>query len=464
MRVRQTVCVQGLGFVGAAMAAAVARARDAAGEPYFDVIGVDLPNDAGRERIDAINAGRFPFTTVDQQLVDAVALGHDTGNLRATADATVYADADVIIVDVNLDLQSTAAGPQLALDGLRRAVRAVAAHVRPGALVLVETTTPPGTTERIVAPEIRTALEARGLPGDAVLVAHSYERVMPGADYLDSIVNYWRVYAGCTPQAADAAEAFLSRVINVAKYPMTRLASPTASETAKVLENSYRAVTIAFMEEWARFAENVGVDLFAVVEAIRKRPTHSNIRQPGFGVGGYCLTKDPLFASLASRDIFGDARDFPFCRQAVELNNAMPLVSVDRLERELGGLNGRTVLLLGISYRPDVGDTRYSPSQVFVEAAVSRGAVVTCHDPLVDEWPEVGAMATVARSLPSPAGFDAVVFGVAHRTYQALDLAHWLAGARPLVLDANGVLSDGQRRAAREAGCRCYSIGRGLES
>ena len=446
------------------MAAAVARARDGAGQPCFNVIGVDLSNAAGRDRIDAINAGRFPFTTVDQQLVEAVTLAHATGNLRATADPEVYAGADVIICDVNLDLQTTSDGPSLALEGLRKAVGAVAAHIRPGTLLLVETTTPPGTTERIVAPEMRAGLEARGLPGDAVLIAHSYERVMPGADYLDSIINYWRVYAGCTPEAADAAEAFLSRVINVAKYPLTRLASPTASETAKVLENSYRAVTIAFMEEWARFAENVGVDLFSVVDAIRKRPTHSNMRTPGFGVGGYCLTKDPLFATLASRDIFGDERDFPFCRQAVALNNAMPLVSVDRLERELGSLEGRSVLLLGISYRPDVGDTRYSPSETFVDAALGRGATITCHDPLVEEWPEMAGKVTVARTLPSPAGFDAVVFGVAHRAYQALDLPRWLSGACPLVLDANGVLSNAQRRAVRAAGCRCYSIGRGFEA
>lgn len=444
------------------MAAAVAKARDAARQPVFDVVGVDLPTPGGLDRIAAINAGRFPFTTVDQQLIDAVQDGRAAGNLRATADPAIYAQADVVIVDVNLDLRTTEAGPALALDGLRHAVRDVATHVKPGALVLVETTTPPGTTEKIVAPEIAAVLQSRGLSPDAVLIAHSYERVMPGAEYLDSIINYWRVYAGCTPQAADAAEAFLSKVINVTQFPLTRLASPTASETAKVLENSYRAVNIAFIEEWARFAEGVGVDLFTVIDAIRKRPTHSNMRQPGFGVGGYCLTKDPLFAGLASRDIFHADRDFPFSRQAVALNNAMPLVSVDRLEQELGGLRDKSVLLLGVSYRPDVGDTRYSPSAIFLEEAQKRGARVTCHDPLVTEWPEVSA--TLAAALPSPQGVDAVVLAVAHRDYQQIDVRGWLGDARPLILDANRVLTDAQRRAAIDAGCRCYSIGRGLES
>ena len=140
-----------------------------------------------------------------------------------------------------------------------------------------------------------------------------------------------------------------------------------------MFENSYRAVNIAFIEEWARFAETVGIDLFSVVEAIRKRPTHANLRQPGFGVGGYCLTKDPLFAHLAAREIWHqDDLDFPFCRQAVCLNNDMPLVSLNKLEAQLGGLAGRTILLLGLSYRADVGDTRHSPSERFHTEARAR--------------------------------------------------------------------------------------------
>ena len=167
------------------------------------------------------------------------------------------------------------------------------------ALVILETTVPPGTCERVVAPELAAALQRRGLQRDAFLLAHSYERVMPGEDYLASITHFWRVYAGHTPEAADACERFLAQVINVDEYPLTRLASTTASEIAKVMENSYRATNIAFIEEWARFAEAVGVDLFGVINAIRVRPTHSNIRQPGFGVGGYCLTKDLLFPGIA---------------------------------------------------------------------------------------------------------------------------------------------------------------------
>ncbi|MDH3791643.1 MAG: nucleotide sugar dehydrogenase [Rhodospirillales bacterium] len=463
---RPVVCIQGLGFVGAAMAAAVARARDGAGRPFFNVLGVDLDTGRGRAAMDSLNAGRFPFATGDSALGGAVAAAHETGNLVATSDPAAYGLGKVILVDVNLDLDPTAAGPdgtapRLELDGFRRAIRTVGENMTPGALVIVETTVPPGTCERVAAPELAAAFGARGLGAEDFLLAHSYERVMPGTRYLDSIVNYWRVYAGHSPAAAEACRDFLSRIVNVAAYPLRCLSSTTASETAKVLENSYRAVNIALIEEWGRFAEAVGVDLFEVVEAVRQRPTHSNIRQPGFGVGGYCLPKDPLLALAAARQIFdrGDL-DFPFCRMAVEVNRAMPRVSVDALQRLLGGsLEGSRVLLLGVSYRPDVADTRATPAALFVTEAGRRGARVLLHDPMVRDWPELALK--VPQALPDPGEIDALVFAVAHEDYRRLELGDWLNGARPAVLDANNVLTPEQAEDLRALGCPMASIGRG---
>ena len=118
---------------------------------------------------------------------------------------------------------------------------------------------------------------------------------MPGPDYLDSILNNWRVYSGHTNKSEALCEEFLSTIINTNKYPLTKLSSLTSSEMAKIMENSYRAVNIAFIEEWARFSEKIGTNSFEIINAIRKRPTHNNIRQPGFGVGGYCLTKGSIF-------------------------------------------------------------------------------------------------------------------------------------------------------------------------
>lgn len=454
------VAVQGLGFVGAAMAIAVASAVDEAGDARFDVHGVDLDDPAGRSRVEALEAGRFPFETTDDALVEALEAARVRGNLHAGTDPSVYGRAEVIVVDVPLDIDWRADEPALRLAGFEAAIRTVGRHVTPGALVLVETTVPPGTTERIVVPLLAEELSARGLDPDSVLVAHSYERVMPGADYFDSIVRYWRVYAGHDDRAAKAAEAFLTQVIDIDAFPLTRVSGTTASETAKVLENTFRATTISLMEEWGRFAEMAGVDLFEVVDAIRLRPTHANLRTPGFGVGGYCLTKDPLFARLASEQLFDRPVEFPVSTAAVRINDDAPRTSLERVANALGGsVAGRRILLAGISYRQDVGDTRYSPSETFVRAALDAGAEVVAHDPLVSHWEELGW--DTPADLPSAAGFDAVVFAVPHHHYRDLDLTRWLGGATPVVVDGFDVLGAAGRSELESLGCVVISIGRG---
>ncbi len=459
---RAVVCVQGLGFVGAAMAAAIASARGADGAPHFDVIGVELNTAQGRERAQRLHGGAFPFACPDPNIANALAAAHRAGNLVATTDPAAFGLAHVAVVDVHLDIADGGDGPpRIALGVFEEAVRTLGRELPPGALVVVETTVPPGTCANLAAPALAAELAARHLPNDALLIAHSYERVMPGPDYFDSIVNFWRVYAGHTPAAADACAAFLSRVVDVKKYPLRRLGSTTASETGKVLENSYRAVNIAFIEEWARFAEAAGVDLFEVIGAIRDRPTHNNIRQPGFGVGGYCLTKDPLFAPAAvARYMPGRPLDFPFCATAMAVNRRMPVTNLDRIEALAGGLAGKSLILLGVAYRSEVDDTRHAASEIFYREAERRGARIVCQDPYVRRWPELGL--AIDEALPDPRQADVVVLAVPHRAYRELDLAAWLGAARPLVYDCDNVLSDATRAALRAVGLRVESTGRGL--
>jgi nucleotide sugar dehydrogenase len=457
---RPIVCVQGLGFVGAAMAVAVASARNAAGAPIYNVIGVDVPTPTGVSRSDALNRGIFPFATMDANISEKTRQAHAAANLSACTDAAVFGSAAVIIVDVALDVLWTMERPTLDLESFRSAIRSVGACMRPDALVIIETTVPPGTTARVVAPTLRHELTRRRLPTQEFLLAHSYERVMPGDAYFDSIVNMWRVYAGLDARSSDACELFLNSVINVADYPLTRLSDTTASELAKALENAFRAVTIAMMQEWGSFAETVGVDLFEVVDAVRMRSTHINMRIPGFGVGGYCLTKDPLLGELAAREVFKFEHPFPFASMAVATNREMPQHALNRLRSLLGGsLHAKHLLLLGLCYRQDIGDTRHSPSEVFFKAALEQGAHVRVHDPLVDYWPEQAI--AVPREMPPAAQFDAVVLAVPHRDYKRFDYRDWLNGHRLLFLDAFDVLSAEQRNELRSAGCCVESIGRG---
>ena len=223
----------------------------------------------------------------------------------------------------------------------------IAHHIPEGTLLIIESTVPPGTCEKIIYPMIKDIFEKRSLNIDNFCLAHSYERVMPGKNYLSSIINFWRVFSGINKKSEKKCEEFLSKVINTDEYPpppppppLTCLQNTIASETGKILENSYRAVNIAFMEEWGRFAEHTGIDIYEIIDAIRMRPTHSNMRQPGFGVGGYCLTKDPLFAKIAARDIFKiDGHDFPFSSQSVNINSKMPKVTFRKIEEYFKGKN-----------------------------------------------------------------------------------------------------------------------------
>ncbi len=461
---RTTVCVQGLGFVGMAMAIAVADAKDKNGEPFYNVIGVDLPNEVGLEKITAINNGELPLVSNDEDLLAAFNRVMDQGNLKATSDPKVYGSASIVVVDIHLDVIELEDGTHSAsFGGFRKALQTVGAEVQPGTLILVETTVPPGTCEKVVVPELNTAMAGRGYEEGSLLIAHSYERVMPGKEYYKSIVKFWRVYSGATEEAADAAEAFLSKVIDVENFPLTRLHSTTASETAKVLENSYRAANIALIQEWGVFAEAVGVDLFQVLDAIRVRPTHNNIRQPGFGVGGYCLTKDPHFVDIGARELFDiPDMDFSFCKQAMAANKKMPLTALKKVKKQLGGnLSGKIILLLGISYRQDVGDTRYSPSEPFVVIAENEGAEVICHDPLVDFWEELDRPVFV--DIPSPEGIDAVVFAVQHKEYQELDIVKWVETNDLVLLDANNVLTKNQLSDIVKHDLNIEFIGKGIK-
>jgi nucleotide sugar dehydrogenase len=456
-----TVCVQGLGFVGIAMAIAIASARDGDNKPIYNVIGIDLPNKQGIQKVDKLNSGALPIEATDPKLVDYLEKAHKSNNFAASVDSNLFKLADIVLVDIHLDVIEEPGAFSMGLNPFREAIKTLGKSIRQDCLVIVETTVPPGCCQNLVLPELELQFVERGLDSSAIQLAHSYERVMPGKDYLDSIINYWRVYSGHDKKAADRCEAFLSNIINTRDYPLTRLHNTTASETAKVLENSFRAMNIAFIDEWSRFAEAVGIDLFQVTDAISTRPTHKNIMKPGFGVGGYCLTKDPLFAKLSAKEFFSKDIDFPMSTGAVKINREMPLASLtvlnELLENDLGG---KKILLMGVSYRQDVGDTRYSPSETFLKRARENGAIVDFHDPLVDVWEELGE--NVMKEIPNASEYDAVIFAVPHKEYKEINFKEWLQNVNVVVLDACNVISEQARSYFRSEGIKYFTIGRGV--
>jgi UDP-N-acetyl-D-glucosamine dehydrogenase len=266
------------------------------------------------------------------------------------------------------------------------------------------------------------------------------------------------VYSGVDDASADATERFLRTIVRTDEYPLTRLGGTNATEMAKVLENSYRAANIAFMVEWSRFAEDAGVNLYEVVQAIRMRPTHRNMMLPGIGVGGYCLTKDPLLASWARRSLFGSPEGLEQSVQGVRINDRMPVFAYEFLRRWIGDrhVSPPRVLLLGVSYRSDVGDTRFSPVEGFYRCLVRDGCRVALHDYFVPFWEETGQ--PVAQDLDAVLDddHDVIAITTAHSAYRDVDglVERLLRLRRPTrVLDTLGLLtaSEIERLSGRHA-------------
>ncbi|MEI9806570.1 MAG: nucleotide sugar dehydrogenase [Bacteroidota bacterium] len=452
---KKVVVVQGLGFVGSVMALVVANALT---EEYA-VIGIDLPAPFSYWKIQSINEGVFPVVADDPKIELFYKKAREKKNLYATCDPYAYSKADIIIVDINLDVKKKSDSEghledySVDLTPFKKAITSIGTHCKPDILVLVETTVPPGTSQKVVRPILEECLQKRGLPTGQLKTGHSYERVMPGPKYIDSIQNFYRVFSGTDEASADATEKFLRTVISTDEYPLTRLGNTQATEMAKVLENSYRAMNIAFMVEWSRFAEEAGVDIYEVVNAIRMRPTHKNIMLPGLGVGGYCLTKDPLLASWAKMNLFGSEEPLKQSEKGVHINDQMPLFAFQYLQSQYKApLKGKKVLMLGVSYLNDVGDTRFTPVQGLFERLVDAGADVTLHDPHVVYWEEkeIKVNNDLDELLQQP--YDVVIISTGHKEYRSNPklISTLLSHPASFVYDTIGVLSNEQIRTLKE--------------
>lgn len=492
---REIVVVMGVGFVGAVMAAVVADAEDGKGNSTKFVIGMQRPSTRSFWKIPLLQRGISPINTEDPEvalIIDRCVNKKETLTATYTYDALKL--ADVVIVDVQCDYLKESLGNvkngRADMEALEESLEIIAANIDPKALVLIETTVAPGTTEQIAYPIIKKMFRKRGITSDPIL-AHSFERVMPGKNYVSSIRDFWRVCSGVNEEAARRVVKLLNEVINTDEYPLTVLDRPIESETAKIVENSFRATILAFLDEWSLFAEQNGVDLIKVINAIKVRPTHSNIIFPGPGIGGYCLPKDGGLGVWAYRHIHGfEDEIFKITPLAIDINDTRGL-HVAQLTRDALRNMGRPiasaeVLVLGASYREDVGDTRYSGSELMVRRLTEMGAELKVHDPYALHWWEFEKQDEYPASSHSLkrffrgqerlkdlrveqdlkkalAGVDALIFAVRHQPYLNLDPNEVVesVGGPIAVIDCFGILNDEKIKRYFELGCEVKGLGRG---
>jgi UDP-N-acetyl-D-glucosamine dehydrogenase len=416
---RATVAVIGLGYVGLPLAIALAATGN-------KVIGFDIDP----EKAAALNEGRSYIGHIaDERVRDICARGFE-----ATADISRLNAADAILICVPTPL-SRNREPDLSY--VVSTAKALAPHLREGQLVVLESTTYPGTTVEVLKP----VLEAGGLRSEETLfLAYSPEREDPGSNFTVSRIP--KVIGADGPRAAEAASSLYSQFVE----RVVPVSSTQTAEAVKLTENIFRAVNIALVNELKLVYGAMGIDVWEVIEAARTKPFGFMPFYPGPGLGGHCIPIDPFYLTWKAREFEAPVR---FVELAGEINTAMPRVVVDRLAAALDahtgkGLNGARVLVVGLAYKKNVDDMRESPALRIIELLESRGAVTDYHDPFIPVIGPTREHAALAGRKSAPldpaavAGYDVVLIVTDH---DGIDWDALVAAARLVVDTRNATKS-----------------------
>jgi UDP-N-acetyl-D-glucosamine dehydrogenase len=402
-----TVGVIGLGYVGLPLVVGFAEAGD-------NVVGLDVDP----QKVSAVKAGESYVEDISSERLGAV-----LPSIKATTRYADLAQTEAVLMCVPTPLSSNR---EPDLGPLNAAATALAQVLQPGQLVVLQSTTYPGTTRERLVP----LLEESGLRvGEELNVAYSPERVDPGrTDY--TLRNTPKVVGGMTPACVERAAELYGRICD----HIVRVSTPEAAELTKLLENIFRSVNIALVNELAILAERMGIDIWEVVDAASTKPYGFMRFEPGPGMGGHCLPVDPFYLTWRAREF---QMSTEFIELAGKINQQMPYHCAERIERALNGagkpVNGSRILLLGASYKGAVGDTRESPALRIIQVLRDLGGIVSYHDEHVPTLPELGLESVLLETAVPEA--DAVVLVTAH---PGLDYAA-IAGRSSLFVDLRGV-------------------------
>lgn len=407
----QRVGMVGIGYAGLPLAVELGRAGNR-------VTGLDID----QERVDLVNSGRSPVDTVTDDDIRGL-----EGRLDASTDPSVLAECEVVVVCAPTPVR----GDRPDLGPLLGATKSVRDQLRPGQLVIVESTTHPGTTDSLLLP----VLEESGLKGGTDFnIAYSPERIDPGNTRY-GITTTPRVVGGLTEVCTDRAVAFYRQVTEVHRTRGMREA-----EAAKILENTYRQVNIALVNEFAQLCHSMDINVWDTIEAAATKPYGFTSFRPGPGVGGHCIPADPLYLvhHVATMGL-----PFHMAETAHKVNEGMPLWVADRIVKDLEAsgtpADTATVLLLGVTYKADTADTRHTPALPIARTLLERGVRVVCHDPYADglDWPG-GRVESVPDLDEALAEADMTVLLQRHKEYDTERLGR---RARRL-FDTSGAAAD----------------------
>jgi UDP-N-acetyl-D-mannosaminuronic acid dehydrogenase len=403
------ITVIGMGYVGIPAAALLA---DVDG---FDVTGLQRRSKRSGWKIEHLNEGKSPFEGDEPGLGELIARVVKKGTFRATDDVDILKDSDIILIDVQTPTDARHI-PQY--QSLKQVSEQIGKRIREGALVVVESTVAPGTTQNVVQKiiEEHSGLEA----GKDFLLAFAYERVMPGK-LINNIVNLPRIVGGINPESADRALEMYSKIVK-AKIHTTDVLT---AELCKTIENAYRDVNIAFANEMALVCESLGVNVYEIIELVNELPSRM-MHIPGAGVGGHCLPKDTWLLRYGLNEYGSQKMEPRFIALAREINNHMPMhmsfLIEDALEKRGIDIHDATVTILGIAYLENADDTRNTPAAPLISFLEGKGAKVVLHDPHVREW-DLGPHEIERDLVKAAKDSDCLALVTRHREYSDLDFS-----------------------------------------
>ena len=439
--VKKNIYVVGLGFVG---------------YPLFVYLVNRFKNSSHFNKIFAIEKKRKGFQKIKKKIKKGIPLFYSLDkklNKLAKTKSTkssIISDkinnqiSGVVLICVNFNNLSD-------LKNLKNLVSKIAKVITEGSTLIIETTLIPGTCEKILYPIFKEELLKRKLDHKKVYFGYSYERVMPGKDYLNSIINNYKSISGINKNSLIEIDKFYKKFLNFKKYRITKFSKITECEAAKILENTYRAVNIALIDEWSKFAYKTGLNLNKIIDSIKVRSTHNNLMRPGIGVGGYCLTKDPKFSKISASKIFKVNNEFPITSESIRINKKMPLFTKKFILKKIKGQKTKKLLIVGYTYKNDVSDTRLSAVLSLRKNLNKHFKTITMLDPTIDKNFNVKLKEELKKN-------DVILFCIKHTNLKKLNFKN--LNFKHKVFDLDYVLSLKQIKYLKSQKVDFFQIGK----
>ena len=443
---KKEIAVIGQGFVGIPMSILIAEKTNCL------VHGIDKNDSRGKKIKQFIDGEKLPFNSKDQELSKKFKKVRKKKKYKISLNLDPIQKCSIIVISISFDFSS-----KNSIKNLKKLFFDVSKKVKKKTLIILETTLPPGTSEKIIIPEIKKNLKKRKMLLSDINFAYSYERITPGNNYYNSISNYFRVYAGMNEISSNQCKIFLKKIINTKKYPLTQLKTITDCETCKIVENTYRAVNIAFIDELTNFSIKNKIDIKNILKAIRLRNTHDNIMNPGLGVGGYCLTKDPKFLEYSSKNIFKKKVKFPIINNSISINSNMVNTSIKFIEKKISFLKNKKILQVGISYKEDVDDIRHSPSVDLAKKLKKKGVILDIYDPLFEKYNLLKFNFVKKMNFSN---YDCVLFCVGHSNIKKLNIKN--LDKQPIYFDLNNIFKNLNYKILNKKNIKFFELSRPL--